>query len=362
MRGKHHDRIALALLLGMCMALSLCLPAGAVDLAEPCSVRVEVSEEIWEDLQTANVVVDLYQIASAVPAGEDGFTYSVLPPFAEPEPGTEMDSSAWQAFAQDAAEIALAEGAPVVTGAEIGVDITVTDSGTALGPGLYLLIARGADLADYSMTATMEDGEELLVTMAYTEDYEYFFAPEIVNVPVSRTEDGEETEEESGVWPPRIEGAGVRVWVYNLKVALKMARVARYGSIEIKKSLLTYETSEPATFVFDVKAELDGAVVYSNVTAMTFTSAGELSVLVDRIPVGAEVTVREVYSGTHYYTVSGATATAVVSASEIVGVSFENEYTETPNGGHGIINQFTYDGETWQWVQTDGTDDQGARG
>ncbi len=135
-----------------------------------------------------------------------------------------------------------------------------------------------------------------------------------------------------------------------------MSREPRFGSVAIEKSLLTYESAEPATFVFDIRAELDGTVVYSNVIAMTFTSAGERRELIDRIPVGAEVTVREIYSGARYRSTAATEGTVVVSAEEIGVVSFENDYAETPTGGHGIINRFTFDGETWRWEQTDGTD------
>ena len=45
---------------------------------------------------------------------------------------------------------------------------------------------------------------------------------------------------------------------------------------------------------------MNDEVVYSNVESITFTAAGQESVILDRIPAGAQVTVTEVYSGSSY--------------------------------------------------------------
>ena len=347
MRRHNGIRRALALCIGVCVMLSLCPAAGAADLGAPCSVRVAVSEELREDLLSAGLVFDLYQIAAAVPAGEGGFTYGLLAPYEAPEEGTVMDSAAWTAFAQSAAAAALGEGVPVVTGAGVGQTVTETDDGQPLGPGLYLLTARGASPGDRAAAAEMDDGEERLVTVAFSDEYAYYFLPEMFSLPARGTQ------QEAEAWPLIMEDRDT-AWSYDRAITLKPTRAPRFGSVSIDKALLTYELSEPATFVFEIVAELDGAVVYADVAAMTFTAAGEQHVLAERIPVGAEVTVREVYSGSHYRAVTDTEGHAVVSADEIAHIPMENEYSGTPTGGHGIINRFTYDGETWQWVQSGG--------
>lgn len=342
-----------AALMACCLILSMAPYGGeawAAGLSEPCSVTVEAGAELMEDLVDAGVVIDLYQIAAASEESESGYSLSILAPYTELADHSAADGVTWQTMAQRAAQIAFEEGAPVVTGAPVGQTITETNGGAPLGAGLYLLIARGEAIDAYYDLVEDENGGEVLVTYAQSEDYDYTFAPELISLPSIRAE----SEDEEGVWPPQLSGAEESVWVYHVTVALKMARRARYGDLEIVKRLLTYDASEPATFVFDIKAELGGAVVYSNVAAITFTAPGTRAVLVERIPVGAEVTVTEVYSGTRYAVVGASERTAVIGARTAASVEFENDYVGTPKGGHGITNNFTYDGETWIWVPFEG--------
>ena len=345
---------AAALALSVFTVLAAATPALAVDLEEPCSLLVEVDNDLLDDLLTASVAIDLYLVAEAQPsANTDGYTLRMLEPYPEPDSAGSMDNAAWQRFAQSAASVALEEGTPVVTDAHINEEITETDGGDPLSAGLYLLIAHSEIEDDYLLTEQDENGNDTLVTAAWSEDYEYHFSPELIVVPMSENGTPGVIGEEGSF--PYIDGGEERAgWSYSLTVALKFSRLSRYGALEITKSLLSYETSEPATFVFDVTAEIGGEIIFSDVAALTFTAPGQKTALIGRIPVGAVVTVTEVYSGARYRVTGDLTKTATISAVRTVGVEFENDYTETPRGGHGITNNFTYDGETWIWIQTTG--------
>ncbi len=137
------------------------------------------------------------------------------------------------------------------------------------------------------------------------------------------------------------------------------------GNLKIIKTLEKFESSEPATFVFDIKAvagqddEGNEIVVYTNVVSMTFTEPDTQSTLVTGIPIGATVTVEEVYSGARYTgTVVKDTATILAPDEGTAEVEFSNTYDGTGTGGHGILNSFTAqqgeDGYSWGgWEKPD---------
>ena len=133
--------------------------------------------------------------------------------------------------------------------------------------------------------------------------------------------------------------------------------ITEYGELEITKTLSRYESSEAATFVFQVEATKDGEVVYTNVAALTFTGAGTKSVRLKHIPVGANVTVKEVYTGAAYELTSAATQSTVILSPDDpaapAGVSFTNDYDGSGKSGHGIVNEFqsvTSGEDEYQWI------------
>ena len=116
-----------------------------------------------------------------------------------------------------------------------------------------------------------------------------------------------------------------------------------FGELKIVKSIAKYETSEPATFVFQIEAQKDGEPVYSNYASITFDQPGTQSTLLTGVPVGAEVTVTEVYSGARYRGLTDAQSTTIVSLDSPdspATVTFENTYGHNGTGGHGIQNSF----------------------
>lgn len=249
----------------------------------------------------------------------------------------------------------------------------------SLDAGLYLLIARGSNVDAYitservrsngrDSAANPTAGEEKLVTVAYTDQHVYTFAPQLISLPTKEADAN-----------GQISTANNGDWIYNPTVHLKPEQHLRYGYLEIVKDLLTYESfagqSEEAVFVFQVEATLgegDQKVsVYSDVKTLTFTGTGLKSVLIDKIPVGAEVTVTEVYSGASYTlktvgqkyygpgvepdggvspgysTLENGPVNAVIRVNDVASVKFTNEYDHRQTSGHGVINHYEYGVNGW---------------
>lgn len=310
--------------------------AAAVDVGRPCTLTVSPGGgEFADDLRDAGVVIDLYKVADAVADSQyDTYTYDLLDGYTGLEVPEGLDDAGWRALSREAARIALDGGTPVVSGADVDKAADIP------GCGLYLVVARGRDIADYMTSVAGEDGVEGPATIARSRGYTYTFAPSLVSLPSKEAEDGV------------IDTAGPGDWLYDVSVTLKPQREVRYGSLEIVKTLQSYETEDPATFVFQVDAVLDGQNVYSDVVALSFTAAGQKSTLIEDLPVGAEVTVREIYTGAVYTLITADTQTAVVPANDVVSVAFTNGYDNTNKGGGAVVNQFEYDAEGgWGWTK-----------
>ena len=373
---------ALTLAVGMCIAepmAGIAAPLEADDegfVAGSCSLTVypedphkEGADSFGEDLAGADVVVDLYQVARAVKtSGQDTYHYELTGEYASlnlpdsPEEGAQPAAS-WEETAQQAAAIALDAASPCTPVSGSG-----ESAGTKVGnlaPGLYLLVARGrnlTELADYKIEIEQTDSltqeeSKRIATIANSQQYTYAFLPQLVSLPTKEAD-------ANGV----INTANPGDWIFEASVNLKPERLDRYGSLEIVKTLLEYETmggvQESATFVFEVTGMLDDQVVYSNVESITFTAAGQERVVLDRIPAMAQVTVREVYSGSSYQLTVPGDRTATIAADDVVSVEFENEYDGRRTNGHGIKNQFVYDEEAgaWHWYSSPAQEAAGNQG
>lgn len=376
------------LVTALCLAAVMCITQSMSGFAAPleanedgsvkgsCSLIVhpedpnkKEEDKFGEDLASANVVVDLYQIAKAVKTpgydtyqfqAVDGYTGLNLPNSGQDDNKPE---ESWDEIAQKAAEIALNPDSPKT--AIEGKTKPAGEKIEALDPGLYLLVARGKDLTelkDYRIEMKPEDSTDekepkRIATIANSNQYSYAFLPQLVALP---TKDADEN--------GAINTANPTDWISDASVNLKPERKDRYGSLEIVKTLSEYETmegiEESATFVFEVTGRKDGEVVYSNTDSITFTAAGQESVVLDRIPVGAEVTVTEVYSGSSYKLTTSGDRKAVIEAEEVVSVEFENEYDGRRTNGHGIKNHFRYDEEQgkWHWYSIPAQDAEGNEG
>jgi hypothetical protein len=338
--------MAMILTAGLVMVLPFSgMTAKAVDLTQDCSLTVDPggdSQEVTDDLAEAEVVIDLYKVADAVPDEVyDTYSYNAVSIYTSLSEGlsdlSSMSNEEWHQLALDAANLTLNSGQTIAKAVE-GASVNEKISG--LQSGLYLLIARGNGIEDYITTVEDEDGEESLVTIAHSKEYVYSFSPELISIPSKEAD-------EKGT----ISTANPGEWQYDLNIKLKPEQSVRFGNLSITKTLQSYEGSEPATFVFSIEAVLDGETVYSNVAALNFTSAGQQEVLIeDQIPVGAEVTVTEVYSGSRYTVTSETQQTVTIGTPDegTASVAFTNTYSGANKGGHGIINHFTKDG-TWNW-------------
>ncbi len=373
---------ALTLAVGMCIAepmAGIAAPLEADDegfVAGSCSLTIypedphkEGADSFGEDFAGADVVVDLYQVARAVKtSGQDTYHYELTGEYASlklpdsPEEGAQPAAS-WEETAQQAAAIALDAASPCTPVSGSG-----ESAGTKVGnlaPGLYLLVARGrnlTELADYKIEIEQTDSltqeeSKRIATIANSQQYTYAFLPQLVSLPTKEAD-------ANGV----INTANPGDWIFEASVNLKPERLDRYGSLEIVKTLSEYETmggvQESATFVFEVTGMLDDQVVYSNVESITFTAAGQERVVLDRIPAMAQVTVREVYSGSSYQLTVPGDRTATIAADDVVSVEFENEYDGRRTNGHGIKNQFVYDEEAgaWHWYSSPAQEAAGNQG
>lgn len=369
----------MCLLTAMMLSVGVCTAAPVVSDAAPltadadgfvdgdCSLTFypedpnkEEADQFGEDLEEARVVMDVYQVARAVKTqGYDTYHYEVKAgyPLTVPE---RPENDDWASLAQQAAEAALG-GSASDTLVKRGV---AAGEAANLEAGLYLVIARGSsltDVEDYRTEVTQkneETGEETarLATMASSKKNTYLFAPQLVSLPSKETDIN-----------GTINTANPGDWVYSLSINLKPEQTARFGALEIVKTLSVYETEEgtqePATCVFEVTGTLDGEVVYSNVESITFTAAGQERVVLDRIPAMAQVTVREVYSGSGYELTVPGDRSATIAADDVVSVDFENTYTREQKKGYGIKNQFVYDENSgWQWYSDPQQDAGGNQG
>lgn len=335
--------------------------AKAVNLEEDCSLKVAPvdpdnhNQEMVADLAGAAITVDLYKVADAQPvSGYDTYTYKFLDGYKDLESiySGDPNNADWKKMAQEAASYVKksqeaedheAAVKPVTSGA-------VSNGYAQLGglkSGLYLLIARGTDIEDYwtavKQQGDMEEGDaeaaESIATVARSNRYVYTYSPEMISLP---GKEGDTT-------------AGNGEWLYNMTASLKPEQSLRYGSLEIVKTLLSYETKDPATFVFHVTGMLGDETVFDDMVSLTFTPediAGQKSILLeDRIPVGAVVTVTEEYSGGIYSQTSVTPAPVTIEANTIASVPFTNDYNETDRGGGSVTNSFNQSETGWRLQQ-----------
>ena len=355
---------AMILAVSVCAVKPVVSGAAPVDVDKVCSLKVfpedpnkQEADKFGEDLESAKVVVDIYQIAKAVKTPYDTYAYDLTNSYQELELVDTPTAEDWKSLAQQAARIAFGDGeadTPIRSG------VVTADEEVSLDAGPYLIIARGESLTsvtDYKIEVSeTEESDSKIATIANSYRYQYIFAPQLVSLPTK-------TADEDGI----INTANPSEWYYDLTVNLKPERTARYGALEIVKTLSEYESEEgiesPVTCVFEVTGILNGEEVYSEVESITFTKAGQERVVLNQIPALAEVTVQEVYSGAGYELTVPGDRTATIAANEIVSVDFENVYNGQRRGGHGIKNQFVQDENgVWHWHSDPAQDTAGNEG
>lgn len=335
---------ALLLAVGMLFTLPTWVTGSvrALDDTVKCSLTVTSGREAGDDIENAEVVIDLYKVADAnLVEGYDTYDYNLAVPYAgleseletartvpEDQVGQENagnNQEAWMSLANRAASIALETQ---------GLDKVTVDMGQRaenLDWGLYLVIAHGENLSEEQYIKTQEGR---ITTIAQSPTIEYSFTPYLVSLP-----NKESLNTSSGDW------------MYDVEGALKAEQEERFGDLELVKTLDGYSPAAGASFVFQVEARgADGEIVYSNVVSMEFTASGTQSYVLERIPAQSEVTVTEIYSGTAY-TPAAATQTTTIIAADTVEVSFANSYTGGGNYSSSALNHFEYTADGWNWTQ-----------
>ena len=343
----------LSLLLCIAVALAMILiPAGAAETADldaPVSLTVTVgTEEMAEGLAGAKIVVDVYRLAEAT-MGADGVELVPAAACYEGQDFKAEDSEDVRALANALLLAAVEKDTPVVKGAEVDqllstVTLTKDDEGKALTSGLYMVVIRGSDINDGYVTSTVDaEGNVNLATYAVNDTYQYLFLPQLINLPM----DIAELEMYGFI---KDENSTAKGFIYDLTINIKPEISTKEGGVDILKTLLTYETSQPVYFVFRIDAIYQGQMVYSDVKTLEFTAAGQQKVHLDGLPIGAEVTVTEVYSGASYKLVTDEVQKTVVGAGAFKQVDFINDYDYKTNGGGAVENRFTYmTGSGWNW-------------
>lgn len=347
MKMRRWLAVLMVVLLTVCLAGQIWAAAAndALDTERECTLKVnpcnaadQGNSEMAADLAKVDIVIDLYKVADWKVEGTK-YSFTSVEAFDLDIP-MDITNDGWAEVAQQAAGKALL---PEVS----EPDHTLTGEKN-LESGVYLLVAHKQGDSDYVKTITDDAGNSRIVTQLKTDKYQYTFNPELVSLPSKMPEAG------------TVNTANPGDWVYSIEANLKPERSKLKGDLEIVKTLLTYETSAPATFVFQMDWDEDGQH-YSDVRTITFTSAGVRSVKVEGFPVDTVVTVREVYSGAVYVIKSDPEQTAVIKADDVVQVDFVNDYENPPpKGGGSITNHFIYGDDGWKWEKlVDNTDEYG---
>ena len=366
-------------------------------LDRDCSLTISAGSMMLEELPDANVEIDLYRVADAIPVpGYDTYEWQVNEPFASRGITIDknIDNAGWRELAIKAADIVLGEAPEDKTewDPSDSINNAIPDEIKEMGhapdtkielpaPGLYLILAHGSDIDEYAATdtgtapAAGSTGNTAAtaggtVTIARSKHYLFKFSPELISIP-ARSMDSTKpsnTADREG-------------WYYDAAAVLKPSQSPRLGNLKIEKDLLDYAQREkttdgetrlikdPATVVFDVSVysseeEYDPSKpgenrIYHNNVSVVFDAYGKKSVLIENLPAYSYAVVKEVYAG-QAYTIDDTIRTETILANETVTIPFEDEYDDTHGGGGSVTNKFTYKAgqSKWGWEQvTDNSQD-----
>ena len=351
-----------------------------------CSITVQypnTETEEYSELPDTDVIVDVYQIAAAegLPSA-DGYTFNwddlykdqkakweqMVADAKEKDPTNPYaapTADEVEKLTQELTAVALEKVTTPYTTGNLGEAITLAkeDAGTT-GAGLYLLIAHG-DMTDY-IVKDEETGK--ITTIANGETKQFIFSPILISVPVH----GSDQISPSGDIRNTADSGD---WQHELKIGAKVRAEDRLGKMRIEKVLPVNETMsnrlDPATFVFHIKAVKGKAevTVYDDVATIVFNGE-EMGdpIVIEDLPVGATVTVTEVYAGGDYkfssaaaaymnktdaaigYVTRGVVAKIVAedTKEEMLIDTFTNVYDDTWNGSGSVTNKFALEGDNWK--------------
>lgn len=281
------------------------------------SLTVEPTDNqaLIEDMKSADVVLDVIQIATATPNEQsEYFEYTLIGDYAKLKIPENPTSSDWRALAEEAAKI----GKTTPNG-----DVDAWAKLSDLDDGLYLVLGHSRG--------------ETNGLIAHGKQADYEFQPAIVALP-SKPVDPETGEIHTDYGP----------WLSDVTVVLKSQLLAQYGDLKITKTVQGF-SGEEATFVFHIVGTTPTGDTYDNYAGITCGASGETTV--KHIPVGTKLTVQEenVYTGARYEYVSGDTSEKTIVVNDVVSAAFVNKANGSGKQGHGIQNNFTLV-ENGDWI------------
>ena len=315
---------------------------GKVTFSLPKDFEKQYGETLEDFKEEGDLVVGLYKVADIYWNGSTAkFEFSgsekvneiLAEYFEEGKSGYVIDADAedvvenMEAAAKELAGLGIESLSP--DNIELGKDAEVAE-------GLYLVVPHNKEREDYITTVTDEEGNEVTVSYAYTTAKEYDFTLNLLALSAAQSD-----------------------LLGNKDVTLKPEAKPRMGRIEIDKILSNYLSY--GTFVFSVNAEYEGKVVLNDVRSLTFTEAGSQSIVIDDIPVGSVVTVKEIYSGAIYELSSDSKVEQEQTIDQpfvdektgtVFHFEFINIYNNSNNHGYGIDNMFVKDDNgDWEYVK-----------
>lgn len=247
----------------------------------------------------------------------------------------------------------------------------------ALAPGMYLVVAHGTNLSEEQYIREMDadvtgvkapkyfdkDGSQI-VTVATSEGYVYSYLPELISLPMKAPDKNAPT--------GSFNTSSSDEWQYKVDVTLKSEESREMVSLFISKSFEGVPKGGEALVgddncVYKVEATLDGKTVYSNTVSIKYQGITTASVTLDNvIPVGATVTVEEVYTGAAFTFINengeeGSESERLKEAHRgengtgAYVVSFRNKYNNSGTSGGIVVNHFENGENGWEWTKNPGS-------
>ena len=255
-----------------------------------------------------------------------------------------------KALANDAAKIVFGETprTPVAT-------YNVNEQNNTIAPGFYLAVIRSSTTSDSKDYLRIKDGD--YSSYANSKDKTYIFDMYPVFVRGNNAADIS-LEEVTGF--------------HEIKYSVE----DRFGLIKIVKHVTL--GGQAATIVFKIQGydkapDTEGAkLIYEKVLSVDVNEAGEYakddSLVIDDIPVGTYVVVKEAYEGASYEwykTVVPEKGQTILPVDQLgkdknnkpipQTWEFYNKLNDKSKKGYGIMNEFVKDGKDWDYVEPNQT-------
>lgn len=326
------NRIIALAVIGMAIAVTAISTVARADMqggGNSLTIRFCENDEWGEDFsQATDVTVDLVKVATArMHATDAGYDYD----FAEAGfPGVDFPATPededWERATESVARLVTAD-TPKMT-------VTGTNSVPSLEDGVYLVLV-------HDRSHPVAYGEDVASSLLVeTERWSYSFAPALVALPSRAvTDDGT-----------------LGDWQKDVTATMKPTRNAGMGSIRIDKTVEGFD-GRATTLVYEIVGEANGEIAYRETRSLSIPAgaAGEAhaSVVINDVPTGLTVSVREAYPGAGYE-LAGMTApdNPVTARDYQPAFSFRNKPDGTGTSGGGITNRFVYDEDgnrDWTW-------------